>query len=77
VRVRIVSAYDIMRGGTAFASGLRLSSHHFQMRDGVCIERNEYHVNTSYIHRFDYTLKRHCYIFRNDIVFSFLAARVH
>ena len=32
-------------------SGLLLSRH-FQMRDGVCIERNEYHVNTSYIYRF-------------------------
>jgi hypothetical protein len=34
------------RGRLAFAFGLRLSSHHFQMKDGVCIERNEYHVNT-------------------------------
>jgi hypothetical protein len=32
--------------GMAFASRRRVSSHHVQMRDGVCIERNEYHVNT-------------------------------
>jgi hypothetical protein len=32
--------------GMAFASRRRVSSHHVQMRNGVCIEINEYHVNT-------------------------------
>jgi hypothetical protein len=43
-------------------SGLLLSRH-FQMRDGVCIERNDYHVNTSCTYRFDCILNMSCCLF--------------